>query len=122
MEIRPGGGFAGCGLYEPSPEDLRKVREDIDYDAQTWRALLAEPDFQRLFGGLQGDSLKTVPKGYEKSHAAADLLRFKQYLISTPLSEADFCSADLVPKLSQAYQVARPFLARLNQALSFSED
>jgi hypothetical protein len=33
------------------------------------REILADPTFVSMFEGLQGDQLKTAPKGFDKEHA-----------------------------------------------------
>jgi uncharacterized protein (TIGR02453 family) len=50
--------------------------------------LAASSAIKRLFGAVQGEQLSRVPKGFCAEHPAADLLRFKQFLLFTTLDAA----------------------------------
>jgi uncharacterized protein (TIGR02453 family) len=106
------------GLYEPAPGELAMVRAAIADDSGPLRAILAAPNFLSSFGGLAGDSLKTAPQGYPKDHPDIDLLRRKQFLVVMPLSDGEFLSEDLVPRVLAAYSAMRPFLAYLETVLA----
>ena len=64
-----------CGFMGPEADDLRLVRQDIDYDHATGRKLLRGKNLRAHFGELFGEEPATVPRGYAKGHPAADLLR-----------------------------------------------
>jgi uncharacterized protein (TIGR02453 family) len=119
IHLEPGKCFLGGGLYEVQPEQLSLVRQDIDYQPSLWREILAEPQLQASFGTLQGEQLKTNPKGYDKEHPAIDLLRYKQYLLTKAISEEEVCSPDFVAHVVKNYQIALPLFQRIDQALSF---
>ena len=36
---------------------------------------------KKLFGEMQGEQLTRVPKGFAPDHPAADLVRYKQFLL-----------------------------------------
>lgn len=122
MELRPGASFIGTGIYEPSSSDLEKIRADIDYDAEAWRKLLRAKKLKQYFGKLEGKQLKTAPRAWSKDHEAIELLRYKQFLLQSPCSDELVCSEGFLEYQVEAYKAALPFLARLNQALSFEEE
>lgn len=122
MEIKPGASFVGGGLYELSPIQLKLLREDIDYQPQTWRAILSAPDFVKAFGTLQGEQLKTSPKGYPKDHPAVDLLRYKQFLVAKPFSDEALSLPGLIQEIVELYKASRPLFKHFAQALSFREE
>ena len=45
------------------------------------RKVLNSKVFKETFGELEGEQLKTYPKGFDKNHPDIDLLRYKQYVI-----------------------------------------
>src|SRR3982751_517075 len=71
--------FVMAGFWGPSAPDLKLMRDDIAFDSAPLRAILNNKTFVNCFGALQGEQLKTRPKGYDNEHEAIDLLRFKQY-------------------------------------------
>lgn len=104
------GSFIAGGLYEPSREQLDHVRQHIAQDAEPLRAILTAPAFVRWFRTMEGDALKTAPQGYDRQHPALDLLRYKQYLVTHPLTDADVVNAGLVQRVVGAHQAMQPFL------------
>ena len=62
-------------------EDLRLIRDQIAQDDQPLRSVLNDPSFKKVFGELQGDQVKTAPKGFDKEHPAIDLLRYKSLYV-----------------------------------------
>lgn len=72
-----------CGLYggvwnPPSPM-LKKLRKAIVDNIEEFEQIISEPRLQKLFPGWYGSALKTVPKGYDRNHPQAALLRLTEY-------------------------------------------
>ncbi|MBL8152748.1 MAG: DUF2461 domain-containing protein [Anaerolineae bacterium] len=86
--------FIAAGVYDPTPEQLKAIRAAIAEDAAPLRKIIAERDFAGYFGGLEGERLKTPPKGYSADHAAIDLLKHKQFLASHALTDEDVLRED----------------------------
>lgn len=55
------------GLYAPTPEQLNRFRQAIDEDAATFKKVTHAKDFVEVFGEIDGDRLKTAPKGYDRA-------------------------------------------------------
>ena len=78
------------GFWNPESKDLKHIREGILRDETRYRKLLESKDIKDFFGGIQGDSLKTAPKGFDKTHPSIELVRNKQstftqcFDVSTP--------------------------------------
>jgi len=66
---------------------------------------------------LQGDQLKTQPKGYDSSHEAVDLLRFKQYLVMRRFTDQEVLSDNFIDLINQAFKNTRPFLDYMSEVL-----
>lgn len=74
--------FVAGGVYEPQSPELLKIRNYISLHAAELREIISHPDFVRLFGGLEGEKLKTAPKGFPKDHPDIDLLQYKSIIAS----------------------------------------
>src|SRR6476619_2195447 len=55
----------GGGVYMPSPESLRAIREHLAGAHQEFRRIVAARPVRRLFGEVYGDRLTRVPKGFD---------------------------------------------------------
>jgi uncharacterized protein (TIGR02453 family) len=110
--------FIICGFWGPSAQDLRLIREDIAFDPAPLRQILSNPQFVANFGLLQGEQLKTSPKGYDSTNEAIDLLRFKQYLVIRRFTDQQVLSADFLSLADQTFQDMRPFLDYMSAVLT----
>ncbi|MBX3061381.1 MAG: DUF2461 domain-containing protein [Anaerolineae bacterium] len=111
LHIQPDGeSFLGGGMYIPSSDDLRNYREAVARKPEKLRKLLGDKNFVRVFGKVEGEQLKTAPKGYAPDHPAIDLLRYKQMVASLPLPDDVVTSSDLSDLLLDSCKVLKPFL------------
>jgi uncharacterized protein (TIGR02453 family) len=108
----------GGGIYMPQPETLLAVRTLIAERHAEFRQLAASSAIKRLFGAMQGEQLSRVPKGFCAEHPAADLLRFKQFLLFTTLDAAMVTTPKLFGELEKRFRAMAPFLDFLNAPLA----
>jgi uncharacterized protein (TIGR02453 family) len=119
FHIQPNGGsFVGGGFWGPSSADLKRIRTDIAADPQPLRDIIADPVFIETFGELQGDQVKTAPKGFSRDHPAIDLLRYKQFLISKSFSDKEVLSPDFLEKVNDTFRKMRPFFDYMSEVLT----
>lgn len=118
FHIEPGNCFIGGGFWNPSPDDLKHIREQIAADPQPLRAVLASKEFISHFGELQGEKLKSAPKGFDKTHPAIDLINFKQFLISKKVSDKDVMSENYLDILFETFKAMRPFFDYMSEILT----
>ena len=65
FHIEPGNSFIAGGFWAPNPADLKRVRDDIAFDAAPMRKIINSKSFVNSFGSLKGEQLKTAPKGFD---------------------------------------------------------
>lgn len=118
FHLEPGNCFVGGGFFAPESDDLKRIREDIDFNYEEWNAVLASTDLVNTFGQLKGDEVKSAPKGYSKDHPAIDLLRKKQFLLIKPLSDAEVQADDFVVELNNHFKALRPFFDYMSEVLT----
>src|ERR1700704_4948836 len=94
FKIKPGGCCLVGGFWGPEPQDLKRIREDIDVNYKSWKKLLSAQTFSQTFGKMAGEQVSTAPRGYAKDHPAIDLLRYKQFLLIHEFSDKEVCSPD----------------------------
>ena len=122
VHLAPGESFVGGGFWNPEPADLQRIRKEISLSSKEFRAILNDKTFKNTFGELQGEKLKTVPKGFEKDDEAIDLLQFKQFLISKKFSDKEVLEPDFYKKVNETFKAMRPFFDFMSYALTTNEN
>jgi len=91
FQIEPGNNsMVAAGMYQPSPENLAKIRQEIDYNGGRLVSILKEKKFKKVFGELWNeDRLKTMPKGYQAEHQHSDLLKLKSFIVLRTFTDAE---------------------------------
>jgi uncharacterized protein (TIGR02453 family) len=100
----------GGGMYMPDADQLKSVRKAIALDAKPLIAALSGKKFIRLFGGLQGDMLARVPKGYPPDHPAAELLKRRQFLCWAEFEPSVALEAGFADLLFDHVKAMAPFV------------
>ncbi|MCG8328940.1 MAG: DUF2461 domain-containing protein [Chitinophagales bacterium] len=118
FHVEPGASFIGGGFWAPNKEDLLRIRQEIAMDAKPLRKIITAPSFIETFDKLEGDQLKTAPKGFDRDHPDIDLLRYKQFLLSSSFTDEEVCSHDFVDKMNAAFQNMRPFFDFMSDVLT----
>lgn len=118
FHLEPGGSFVGGGFWDPSPADLKRIREELAADDQPLRQITADPVFIQTFGELQGDRLKTAPQGFPKDHPAIDLLRFKQFLVSRKFTDEEVMRPSFQDEVVETFRRMRPFFDYMSEVLT----
>lgn len=118
IHISPDGNFFGGGSYRPEAAELKKIRAYIETNAADLHAITSDKKFQELFGSIQGDSLKTAPKGYPKDHPEIELLRMKGFYAMTSLPNAELSEEGLAQSVAERLKVMHPLVEFLNEAIS----
>jgi len=118
LHIQPGESFIATGFWEPSKEDLFRIRKEFETDDEEMRAILANKKFKSVWGGFVGDELKTAPKGFDKEHPAIDLIRKKQFIFTKQFSDKEILEDDFVSKVDIAFKVVRPYFDYMSDVLT----
>ena len=122
LHLSPKNNFLACGFWDPNPADLKRIRQEIDMDGEEYRSILNNKTFKSVWGELQGEAVKTAPKGYAKDHPHIDLLRFKQHIFMINYSDKEICQPDFVDRANKALQAVRPFVDYMSEVLTTNAD
>ncbi len=118
LHIEPGGSFVGGGFWAPEPADLKRIRDEFAFDDKPIRKIIKAKNFNKYFGSLQGDELKTAPAGYDRDSPAIDLIRKKQYLISRTFTDKELTSPTFVKEVVTTFEAMRPFFDYMSEVLT----
>lgn len=120
FHLEPGNSFVGAGIWQPPPEALKKIRQEIDYCLKEFTSIVRSRKFLKVYPGLytgEEVQLKKVPMGFEKDNPAAEYLRFKSWMVITEIKDSELTSKQLLKKTLEALSLAQPFVKFLNRPL-----
>ncbi len=121
FHLQPGGkSFAGGGLWMPSPPELKKLRQEIDYCFPEFTKIISSASFKTQYGSLEmnkSDMLVNVPKGYEKDNAAVEFLKLKSFVATKNIADAALTLPSLGAEVAKTFKALMPLVKFMNGAL-----
>jgi uncharacterized protein (TIGR02453 family) len=120
LRIRPGESFLAGGFWEPSKEDLFRIRKEIEQDASEIKGILEAKEYKKHFGGQfeSFNELKTAPRGFDKEHPDIDLLRKKGFIASKSFTDEQVLSENFIDEVDKSYAALRPFFNLFSDILT----
>ena len=121
FHLEPGGkSFAGGGLWMPTPQELQKVRQEVDYCFPEFKNILNSSSFKKHYPGLEmnkKEMLINVPKGYDKNNPAGDFLKLKSFVATKEISDSHLNLQSFTKEVSLAFKALMPLVKFMNRAL-----
>ena len=120
FHLEPGNSFIAGGLWMPLPVDLKKVRQEIDYNWDEFNKIINSRKFKTAFGELDGSSeyvLSRPPKGYDENNPAIGFLKMKSFIASVKITDTDLATKDLVKKIVMQFESLKPLIDFMNRAI-----
>ena len=109
IHIEPNNSFLAGGCYQPMPDMLAAIRQEIDYNSAELKKILSAKDFKTYFKELsQDDKLKTSPKGYDKNHPEIELLQHKHFIAIHHLKDEDVLNKNFPVYISKVFKAMLP--------------
>lgn len=121
FQVQPNRNFAGGGIWMPEPNELKRVRQEIDYNFTEFKKIIGSKKFKSVYGNLDRSAeflLVRVPKGYEADNPAADYLKLKSFVAISFFTDVDLTSKDLVKKTVAAFEALQPLIEFINHSLA----
>jgi uncharacterized protein (TIGR02453 family) len=103
------------GVYAPERDELPAYRNFLGGHYRELEAILANPDLRATVGGLHGDQMVRVPRGFCPGHPAASLLRRRQWYLASILDTGLLTTPRLLPELARRFELMAPFVNFMNQ-------
>lgn len=121
VHIEPGASFIAGGVHWPDAADLKKIRREIDGFYEDLESIVEDKEFKKTYGELDRDennSLKTMPKGYDKAHPAIEFLKLKSITATTKLGDKDISDKNFVANTAKKLLVLKPLVEFINRGLT----
>ncbi len=104
IHIQPQASFIAGGVWNPSKEILQIIREEIAENGDEFLTILNDSEFKKHFPEMEGEKLKTAPKGFDKEHTYIDLLRYKSFTFSKAISDENLLNGTFFEDALNAFE------------------
>jgi uncharacterized protein (TIGR02453 family) len=118
--IAPGWVWIGGGMYAPETSQLQSIREHIADHYRQLDAIVTSPGFKKI-GGLKGDRMSRVPRGFARDHKAAAYLQQRQFLGYREEAVTFATSPRFYKELVKTMKTLAPLVRFLNEPLVASQ-
>ena len=120
FQVEPGNkSMVAVGMYQPSPENLAKIRQEIDYNGEKLVGILKERKFKKTFGELWSeDKLKTMAKGYPPDHPHRELLKLKSFMVLRSFTDSEVTGKKFQKDLLDAMKTGKSLNDFLTEGLA----
>lgn len=118
IRLKPGESFIAAGFWEPNKEDLLRIRKEFELDSSEIRAIINSSSFKGIWGDLQGEELKTAPKGFDKEDPNIDLIRKKQFIFVKNFSDQEVYSPEFKNVVIDSFKAIRPYFDLMSDILT----
>jgi uncharacterized protein (TIGR02453 family) len=120
IHLQPGGrSFLAGGKHMPEPKELFALRQAIANNTDEFLKIVDAKKFRDLYGRMDGEKLKTPPKGFPKDHPAVELLKLKSFAVSHPMEkDKALTEPDFAAYVAKTFKELKPFIDFLRTALA----
>ncbi len=120
LHCEPGAAFIGGGMWMPQPAELKKVRQEIDYNWEEFNSIVTDKKFKAAYSDINKSdeyTLSRPPKGYEETNPAIEYLKLKSFVAMKPVSDEELLSEKLVKDIADTFSALKPMLDFINRAI-----
>lgn len=118
VHLAPKEVFVGAGLWMPDADALLKIRTAIAEKPAAWKKVVADKNFVKTFGAIEGEQLQRPPRGFDPFLPFIADIRRKSFVVGRDSSESAARSAGFVLETAKCFASAAPFIRFLCSALS----
>ncbi len=118
LRIRPGESFIAVGFWQPEPKDLLRIRKELEQDATEFRSIIGDDKFVKIWGSLEGEEVKTAPKGFSRDHPNIDLIRKKGFIFVRNFTDKEVVSNGFLDAVDKSYKAIRPYFDYMSEVLT----
>lgn len=116
VHLAPDECFLAVGLWRPETDALHEIRRAIVDRPDRWRRATSDRKFREHFT-LDGDSLKSPPRGFPADHPHCEDLKRTDFIGLCDLNRKDVLNETFLDQVAAAFTASRPFMRFLCDAL-----
>ena len=96
------------GAYIPPAPWLNAIREKIDDQGEKLVKILNNKELRSVFGEIEGEKLKSAPRGFPKDHPYIEYLKLKSFLISKLFTDKEVTNKEWFGMVLEACRIMKP--------------
>ncbi|MCM1138161.1 MAG: DUF2461 domain-containing protein [Muribaculum sp.] len=105
------------GLWHVESPMLRKLRHAIVDNIEEFEEIVNSSDMLRDFPGWCSETIKTIPKGWDRSHPQAEYLRMTNYGKMRICTPEFYLDPDWPIHASNLFRTLKPFIDFINYSM-----
>ena len=117
FQVSPKGVVIAAGAYMPEKDQLAAIRHWLLDHHEEFRKVLSKPAIKKTFREFEGEALTRPPKGFPCEHPAMDLIKCKQWGLSTTLPAETALETTFAATLVKHFKMLAPLVDALNTPL-----
>lgn len=106
--------FLGAGMWQPTPANLAKFRQEVDYNVEELKNIIETDEFKLYFPEASGEVLKSMPKGYPADHPEIELLRRKELFFLHRYTDKEVLKPNFADEIIRGCRILKPYCDWLN--------
>ena len=105
-------------MYEVDKEKLEKIRQEIYYNNDAFKKIIAEKTFKSYYGEVQGERNKVLPPEYKEFAKEQPLIANKQFYFMGKMKKEEVLSKDFDKLVLKHFKAAAKFNEFMMQAIT----
>ena len=118
LHLEPENSFMASGFWNPSKEDLLRIRQEIAADPDEFKEVIDHSDLKKFWDRLQGDALKKAPKGFSPDQKGIEFIRFKQFVFIKKLDLEQVLDSNFSVEVSHGFKTLSVFFNYMSDVLT----
>lgn len=115
IHIEPGACFVGGGLYMPTPDNLKKIRQEIDYNGKELQKMMNKASFKKHYTDFWNEGkLVRPPKGYNEENPFIEWIKLKHFVVVSEIKDQDLKDKNFEKMVVEKMKALHPILDFLN--------
>ena len=107
----------GAGIWQPDSSNAGMIRNRIVAKPKEWTVAVGDSAFKKHWKGLDGESLKRPPRGFDPDHPMVEDLKRKDFISFTDLKTSALVRKDFPDLVAERYRSARNLVRFVCRAL-----
>lgn len=110
------------GFWKPESKDLQRIRQAFASDEKSIGEILNSESIKKYFGEIQGEKLKSYPRGFNKTDANQELLLMKQFILTRRFTDKEVLNPHFFQDVIDSFLALRPFFDYMSEILTTDEN
>jgi len=123
LHIEPSASIAAGGIWQPQPNILKAIRQEIYFNLPAFEKILADKNFTYYFKKLSEEGkLSRPPKSFSGEFEGIEHLKNRNFTVMHSVSDDMVRSDDFILKTTKAFSELSKLNAFLNRAIEMMQD